>query len=538
MSDYTQGMKLEDQIGQLISAGFTGTTPTPEIIDLIQNYRIGNIILFARNIESAAQVQRLTNELQHIAREAGHPYPLLISIDQENGMVRRFGRHATTFPGNMALGAIDSEQKTYEITHATGEELKALGINMNLAPVADVNNNPANPVIGVRSFGEDPQRVSQHLTAAIKGFQEAGVITNLKHFPGHGDTAVDSHKALPVIEHDLARLEAVELVPFRAGIANGADSIMIAHINLPKLMTQEMLPATISPEIVTGLLRERLGFGGVITTDCMEMDALANTVGTERGAVLALQAGVDIVLVSHTYQRQKGALEAVMAAVAAGELSAAQIEAAAERVLQLKASYLSWEDLPRDENLQQIDSPAHLELSHDAYARSTTLVRDNHHLIPLSGEYAQAPLFLFPETENATLAADRYPALEALRATIQAHYPSAQVIAVPSQASEAVAAQLSEAIAASTALVVITVNANRYQPQGNFVKRLLEQEKPIIGIAVHNPYDLLAYPDLGTYLVTYEYTLPAFESALAILDGTQSARGKLPVSLTGLHERG
>lgn len=538
MSDYTQGMTLEEQIGQLISVGFDGKTPTPEIIDLIQNHHVGNIIFFARNIESAEQVRQLTNGLQRIAKEAGHHYPLLISIDQENGMVRRFGRRSTTFPGNMPMGAVDSEQDTYEVTLATGKELKALGINMNLAPVADVNNNPANPVIGVRSFGEDPQRVAQHLTAAVKGYQEAGIITNLKHFPGHGDTAVDSHQALATIPHSLQRLDEVELVPFRAGIAAGADSIMIAHIYLPELMKQGVLPATVSREIITDLLRERLGFGGVITTDCMEMKALADTIGIEHGAVMALQAGVDIVLVSHTYSRQKGALEAIHTALQAGELTPEQIQTAAERVLQLKSSYLSWEDLADEKGLKEIATPEHLALSQRVYARSTTLVRNNRQLVPLSPENARKPLFLFPETENATFAADRYPALEELQAAIQQHYPSAQVLAVPSVLGEEGKAQLTQAIQGSTVLVVVTVNANRYQPQADFVNSLLQQEKPVVGLAVYNPYDLLAFPGLDTYLVTYEYTLPAFEAALNVLNGTQKAQGKLPVSIPGLHERG
>lgn len=538
MSDYTRGMELERQIGQLLSVGFYGTTPTPEIIDLIQNHHVGNIIFFARNIESAHQVHQLTSELQRIARDAGHPYPLLISTDQENGMVRRFGKSATSFPGNMALGAIDSEQETYEITLATGKELRALGVNMNLAPVADVNNNPANPVIGVRSFGEHAPHVSRHLVAAIKGYQEAGVITNLKHFPGHGDTAVDSHQALPVIPHTLERLEEIELVPFRAGIVTGADSIMIAHVYLPALMKEEMLPATISREIITGLLRERLGFNGVITTDCLEMNALADTVGIPRGTVMALQAGADIALISHHYEYQKAGLAAVLEAVQKGELTKAQITTAAERVLQLKASYLSWDDLPGEGSVRQIATPEHLDLSKRSFAHSTTLVRNAQQLVPVTGKQAQHPLFLFPETDHATFAADRYPSLEELQTAITEHFPTAEVLAVPSQRDEATEARLQEAIAGSSTLVVVTVNANRYQPQADLVHSLLQQEKPVIGLAVYDPYDLLTFPELETYLVTYEYTLPAFEAALDVLQGKQTAQGKLPVSIPGLHERG
>src|SRR5438270_1735241 len=233
-------MTAEEQIGQLLMVGFLGTTPSEEVIDMIQRYHVGGIILFSRNIQNPLQVFELTQSLQTIAREAGHRQPLLIAIDQENGNVRRLGQDATIFPGNMALGATGSEQLTYDIALATGQELKALGINMNLAPVVDINNNPANPVIGVRSFGEDPSEVARLAAASVRGHRAAGIIATLKHFPGHGDTAVDSHYALPTISSTLQRLEEVELVPFRSGIEAGAPSVMIAHIHFPSLMQDKV----------------------------------------------------------------------------------------------------------------------------------------------------------------------------------------------------------------------------------------------------------------------------------------------------------
>jgi beta-N-acetylhexosaminidase len=250
MDTYTDGMSLEEQIGQVLMVGFWGNTPSQEIIDLIQHYHVGNIILFSRNVRAAQQVLELTRSLQMIAKQAGHPYPLLIAIDQENGIVQRLGEAATIFPGNMALGAVDSEEIAYKVALATGQELKAFGINMNLAPVVDVNNNSANPVIGVRSFGEDPQQVARLGAAMVKGYHAAGILSCLKHFPGHGDTAVDSHLALPTLPYGLERLEALELVPFRSGIKAGADSVMIAHVTFPAMTRRDMLPATLSPDIV------------------------------------------------------------------------------------------------------------------------------------------------------------------------------------------------------------------------------------------------------------------------------------------------
>src|SRR6266849_3979956 len=245
MRNYTGEMTLEEQAGQVLMAGFWGSTPSQEIIDLIQHYHVGNIILFSRNVRDARQVFELTRSLQQIAREAGQRYPLFIAIDQENGIVQRLGEATTIFPGNMALGAIGTEEMAYKVASATGQELKALGINMNLAPVVDINNNPANPVIGVRSFGEDPQQVARLGAAMVKGYHAAGILSCLKHFPGHGDTAVDSHLALPMIPYTLERLAAVELLPFRSGIEAGAESVMIAHISFPALTRQAISPATL-----------------------------------------------------------------------------------------------------------------------------------------------------------------------------------------------------------------------------------------------------------------------------------------------------
>ncbi|HEU5229188.1 MAG TPA: glycoside hydrolase family 3 N-terminal domain-containing protein, partial [Ktedonobacteraceae bacterium] len=235
MSHYTENMTLEEQIGQVLMVGFWGHTPSPEVLDLIQRYHVGNVLFFSRNIHDTQQVLELTHSLQEAAKQAGQRYPLLIAIDQENGIVQRLGNVATLFPGNMALGAIGSEQVAHDVALATGREMQALGININLAPVVDVNNNAANPVIGVRSFGENAQQVALLGAAMVRGYQEAGIISCLKHFPGHGDTAVDSHLALPTIPYSLDRLKTLELVPFKSGIKAGSASVMIAHVAFPAL---------------------------------------------------------------------------------------------------------------------------------------------------------------------------------------------------------------------------------------------------------------------------------------------------------------
>lgn len=537
MANNTMNMSLQEQIGQLLVAGFAGTTPSEEIIDLIQHHHVGGIILFSRNIQNSQQIYALTQQLQRIARAAGHHYPLLIATDQENGLVSRLGEGATLFPGNMALGASGSEQLVHDVAKATGQELKALGVNMNLAPVADVNNNPANPVIGVRSFGEDPQQVARLTAAAVQGYQQAGVISTLKHFPGHGDTAVDSHLALPTMPYTLERLEEVELVPFRSGIAAGAESVMIAHIYLPHIMQHEAqaaLPATVSPTVIRGLLRERLGFAGVIISDCMEMSAITDTVGAEQGSVMALQAGTDLVLVSHRYSRQLGSLKAIAAALETGALSLETVRLAAERVIELKKRYLSWDNLPAPTALTTLDWESHQQLSDRAYALTTTLVRNEDALIPLHVKPTERIFVLTQEKNTLSKVEDKHFPHGFLVECIQQRHKRVQTIFTCLRPA---AQECSEILAASSAadtIIMATVNAHLDQRQAELMQCLAQSGRRVIGLAVRNPYDLLAFPQLRTYLVTYEYTRPALAAAVRVLFGETQAQGHLPVSVPGI----
>ena len=535
MDKYTNGMTLEEQIGQLLMVGFWGSTPSQEIIDLIQRHHVGNILLFSRNIREARQIFELTQSLQAIAQEAGQRYPLLIAIDQENGLVQRLGEAVTLFPGNMALGAIGSEKVAYEVALVTGRELKALGINMNLAPVVDVNNNPANPVIGVRSFGEDAQQVARLAAAMVKGYHATGILDCLKHFPGHGDTAVDSHLALPTIPYALERLEALELVPFRSGIEAGAESVMIAHVSFPALTRQDMLPATLSSAIVQGLLREKLGFNGVILSDCLEMKAISETFGTERAAVMALQAGIDLVLVSHHYTQQLGSIEAIQAAVQAHELSPQAVQQAAERVLGFKASYLSWNDIsPSTTFPASIGCEAHIQLQDQAYELSTTLVRNADALLPLHLKSGERIVVLSPQRNSMSMVEDRYYSDEVLADIIQQYHSPVRRLSIAQGPVEDAYRELLQTSSESDIFIVATVNAHldeRDEQQAEVVRYLVASGRRIIGIAVRNPYDLLAFPQLRTYLVTYEYTRPALTAAVRVIFGERQAQGHLPVSI-------
>lgn len=526
-------LSVEQQIGQLFMAGFHGLEPTAEILDLIQRHAIGGVILFSRNTRDAEQVATLTRSLQEAARMAGHRYPLLIAIDQENGIVQRLAGISTQFPGAMALGAAGSEELAYAVAEATGRELRALGINMNLAPVADVNNNPANPVIGVRSFGEDPQRVARLVAATVRGYRAAGVMSVLKHFPGHGDTAVDSHLALPSIPHTMERLDAVELPPFKSGIEAGAEGVMIAHVALPHLMGGDGLPATVSPEVVTELLRSRLGFDGAVLTDCMEMDAIVKTLGTERAAVLALRAGMDLVLISHTYSRQAGSIAAVREALDGGELTRELVQRAVERVLRMKAAALRWDDMPFAEARTVIGSEAHLRLRDEAFAQAITVVRNDAGLLPLRLDAGERVLVLGLMPEKMTLAVETLYAHDGLVESIRQHHATARGLTVASRASDGELAAMWEAIEAADVVVAATLNAYQDERQAERMRAVVGAGKRIVGIAVGSPYDVLAFPALQTYLATYEFTLPALTVVGHALFGAVEIGGRLPVTLAG-----
>ncbi|WIG61846.1 MAG: beta-N-acetylglucosaminidase [Ktedonobacterales bacterium] len=530
MTIFSAQTPLDHLIGQTFMVGFHGTTPSPEMIDLIQNHHIGGVILFSRNIESPHQLLALTHDLQQAAKEAGHPYPLLIATDQENGLVRRLGSGSTIFPGNMALGAIDSEQLTYDVAQATGEELRALGVNMNLAPVVDVNNNPANPVIGIRSFGENPRMVARLGAAALRGYHAAGIIATLKHFPGHGDTATDSHRALPVISASRERLDALELVPFQMGIEAGADCVMIGHVALPALIPGDPVPATISPDIIQGLLRERLGFSGVAISDCFEMDAIATTIGAPRASVLALRAGTDIVLVSHRIQVQRASIAAVRAAVASGELTLDAFRQAAERIMRLKQRYLAWDNLPTTDALTIVGSRPHAALRDQAYAASTTLVRDKASLLPLHIS-ADEPLAIIVQPPDAIndavdIAFEPSSLLDAIR---HEHPNTSLVTLAPHPTTEQIDATLRIA-GAARAVLLVTLNAHRRPEQLGIMRRIAGVGRPTIGIAVCDPYDACVLPEIGTFLATYEYSEPALAAAVNVIFGRAQAQGRLPVT--------
>ncbi|MFH2115846.1 MAG: beta-N-acetylhexosaminidase [Spirochaetota bacterium] len=368
-------LSLEEKIGQMLLIGFpAGKEGLDHLSRAIDEFAAGNFILFSRNVRQPEDVYKLTAFIRSavLKRVA---LPPLIAVDQEGGIVARVKDGVTPIPGAMSqaaavAGGAISIGDLCELGRICGTELAALGINWNLAPVADVNNNPANPVIGVRSYGDDPQKVAEMSAAFSQGLAEAGVLATGKHFPGHGDTKIDSHLGLPVIDIDSDRLEQVELVPFRRLISQGIGAIMTAHVRFPAVEA-EALPATLSRRIVDGLLRKKLGFTGLITSDCLEMRAIADHYPD--AGVLAVEAGVDMLDISHTFELQKEAARALVAAVREGRIAESRIDESVVRILAAKSALATpcetWEEAKKN-----IAVPSSFDLSRSVHKASLSLV--------------------------------------------------------------------------------------------------------------------------------------------------------------------
>lgn len=527
-------MTLEQKIGQMFICGFHSLVPDDQIKKLIQEHHLGGVIYFRRNIGDPEQVANLSASLQKLSADQGN-LPLWIAIDQEGGMVARIDhKRVSRIPGNMALGATGNPDYSYEVSRVSAEELLQLGINMNFAPCLDVNNNARNPVIGVRSFGEDPERVAEHGVAVIKAFQEKGLSAAAKHFPGHGDTNVDSHMGLATVEHDLDRLQQVELKPFIEAIRAGVDVIMTAHVIFPAI-EPERIPATLSRSVLTGLLREDLAYDGIIVTDCLEMHAIAKFFGIGEGAVKAIEAGADVVLVSHTLNDQIEAIEAVKHAVRTGRISEKTIDAAVTRILALKNKRLAGlktSDAPAPAVfVERHEKPEVDRLLKEISLKSVTLVKDRGQL-PLQ---AEAPvLVIWPELRSETQVDEPWTEFVTLGDALSSHLEQVQEIVVSAEPDEQEIERALSAAAGFSQVVLVTYTAGSALPEGQrlLAEKLMEQKHDkLVAASTRNPYDLNEIPSMPAYLCCYENT-PYFMEALAsVLAGKSKAEGKLPVSL-------
>lgn len=479
--------------------------------------------------------QALTLALQNEARAAGHARPLIIGIDQENGLVTRISPPlAPQVPGPMALGATHDPKLAYEAGKATGEILNFFGINMNYAPVCDINSEPLNPVIGVRSPGDDPEFVGRFASATARGLREQKIVPSVKHFPGHGDTAVDSHYGLPVIPKTRDQLERCELIPFRRAVAEQIETVMTAHISLPSI--DDKYPATLSPKAL-GILRNDMGYDGMVITDCLEMDGVRATFGTEEGSVLALQAGSDSIMICHTFDVQVGSIKKVCDAIESGAIESSRLADACRRVAHVKDRFLNWDDALRRQNLEDLEglNKRMSKTCEEAYDKSVTLVRDSASILPLAK--TGNIVLLFPGDKTPAGGAvdgegiarqGSYEATVYLDA-LRRHNPSITEI---KYGEAGLSDDQWSIVKAADAVIFVSVNARESPYQESLGRLLPKNTRSLVAIAACNPYDFLAVPEeIQTYIATYEPTVEAFSVAADIIFGAKTAKGSLPVGL-------
>jgi beta-N-acetylhexosaminidase len=344
-------MSLSEKIGQLLIVGVEGYEIDENAKIMIEEEKIGGIILLERNIENAKQLLSLNNSLKSL--NSSNAIPLFISVDEEGGSVSRMPIEFKKLPTNREIGLLNDKKLCFEVGKLIAEEIKAFGYNMNFAPVLDINSNSQNTVIGDRAFGENADIVSDLGVSTMNGIKSGGVVSVIKHFPGHGDTLVDSHVDLPVVNYDIDRLNAMELIPFKKSINEGADAVMVAHILMNKLDSEH--PASMSKAVATDLLREEMGFNGLVVTDDMTMGAIIKNYDIGQAAVMAINAGVDIIMVCHGYDNQSKVINALQNAVRTGEVSEDRLNESLKRILKLKQKYNLKDEIIDSINIEQIN---------------------------------------------------------------------------------------------------------------------------------------------------------------------------------------
>lgn len=523
VNEILRKMTLEEKVGQVIIAYFTGSEFAAAPATELRELPLGGVILFsgAGNIESPTQIVALTEQIRQAALDSG-TVPLFIAIDQEGGAVARLTEGVTVFPGNMALGAAGSEELAGQSAAVIARELRLLGINFNFAPAVDVNNNPANPVIGVRSFGSNPREVARLGRAMVAPYRREQVIATAKHFPGHGDTDVDSHYGLPLIPHELSRLKELELLPFQAMIDAGVPAVMLAHILAPGLTGTAELPASLSPQAVR-YLREEMGFAGLVVTDSISMGAITHRWSLEEASVSAFRAGADLILFGPWSGVEPGdrrrIFDALKEAVEEGVIPLQKLDRSVERILTAKLEYgLLDAPRPQEKNLADLARPESLALARRIARESITLVRDGASVIPLSSR--TLPLIWPAELESSL-------------APLTEKCPSLQPHLLPLTASAAEVKAFLEPLRFSSPIFVGTSNLQNYPAWAGGLNTLAE-ETALALIALSSPYDLLEVPAAATALCTYSTSAVSMEALGELLNGTITPRGRLPVELPGV----
>ena len=535
-------LTLDEKVGQMMMPFLfgdfapRGSRAATRARAMVEDHKVGGIIV---SVGSPTEVAAKLNWLQSLSA-----LPVLVGADLEAGAGFRFEGivhiptniplgGATRFPALMAVGATGDPDYAYEMGRVTAREALALGVHVPFAPVLDVNNNPENPVINVRSFGEDPERVATLGAAFVRGVQDQGAIATAKHFPGHGDTGVDSHIALPVIQVDRERMEAVELKPFHRAIAQDLGAIMTAHITVPEL-TGDRTPATLAPAVMTDLLRGEMGFDGLIVTDAMDMAAVDRTFGRGEAAVRAVEAGADVILMPPDLAAAKSG---IIAAVRSGRLDEERIDRSVLRILNAKArvGLHRWRQVDLGRVAEFVGVESHTSVARAVAERSITVLRDERDLMPLLGT-PSAAVYSVTYRRTNDLRAGR-----AFNAGLRQTYRRLRTAYVDQNSDER-DYQAILARARQSALTVVSLHVGVRtasgsvalpEPAMDFVRAIAQGSRPSIVVAFGNPYLLDEFPEIGTYLTAWSGVPVAERAAADAILGRIEVTGRTPTRIAG-----
>ena len=510
---------------------FAGTELPPSAARRIAERGVAGVTLFfVHNIADPPQIRRLTGAIQ-AARPAGAP-PLLVAADQEGGQLVALGDGTTQFAGAMALGATGDDELAMRVAGATARELRALGVNVNYAPVCDVANNPANPALGIRSFGDDPATVGRFAAATVRGLQDEGVAATVKHFPGAGDTTADPHHELPVVSRTNAELAARELVPFRAALDAGARMVMTGHFALPDQHVD--LPTSLSAAVLCDLLRGELQFDGVTVTDALDMHALAQGSAQIVDAVAALRAGEDVLLGTADEAALERLEEGLVQAERRGLIDAGE-DAAAKRRLDELRRWLGRLDQPP---IDVVGCDDHQALAAELARRSLTLVRNDDRLLPLTPAADARVAVVQSMPADLTPADTSSSVTPTLASALRRRLARVDEILLPAVPDDADIAGLGARLATADLVVVGTFSAHLQPAQAALAAAVLATGTPTVTVALRTPWDLLAYPSARTHVCSYGILPPSMEALAAALLGEEPFVGRLPVEIAGLYPRG
>ncbi|KXJ96733.1 glycoside hydrolase family 3 protein [Microdochium bolleyi] len=561
-------------IGQLLLMGWDGTEVTPQIRNLIENHYLGSIILTAKNLKSAQQTASLVQELQTIAHQAGHPVPLLIALDQENGGVNSLfdEDYICQFPSAMGIAACGSPELAYNVAKATATEIGAVGVNLILGPVLDVLTNARHQPLGVRAVGDDPQEASLYGIATLNGYKDAGLATCGKHFPSYGNLDfLGSSLDMPIITQTLEELSLSALVPFRNAISTGRlDAMFVGGCGIQNA-GMNVMHACLSDQVVDELLRTELGFNGVSISECLEMESLIQEYGVKGGTVMAVEAGNDLVLLCRAHDVQLEAISGLKLGIENGILSEERLHTSLRRVLRMKSMCTSWQQALNPPGLSLLSKihPTHLTLSRQAYEKSITVVRDKDHLLPLGKSLLQEEelLLLTPLVKPLPASAltkkmQEQAATKPVSGHDKWHHGERGAV----MSGEGVFRELGKSLARArngkllhtsytanglrpvhenlinraSAIVIVTADANRNLYQAGFTKHVAMmcsmlkatgQKKSLVVVAVSSPYDFAMDKTIGTYICTFDFTETAMQSLVRALYGEYTPQGSMPGTL-------